>query len=183
MGSVSLIVARMAENSAQVVRMALATFALLLGSSGCVAGIGDDPGIREGVVSERDGVPCFGVRDDAETRQEAPVVIEVRVYQREGGGSTRVWGSSYVPEPGEEEVRLPPGDCIAYAGDIEGTYGLHSGKAYVALISAVLLAGGRSHIRSYESFFCVVPEGDALRVQQIPSRAHRDLKAWEECGL
>jgi len=165
-------------------RMALVTFALLLGSSGCVAGIGDDPGIREGVASELDGVPCFGVRDDKETRQNHPVVVEVSIYQREKGHSKRIWRHSYVPQFGEEATRLPPGDCIAYSGEVNGVGpGLQPSKAYVAVISAALRAGGRSHVRSYESFFCLVPEGDALRVQQIPSRDHRDSEAWQACGL
>ena len=174
----------MAGNSRQVARTALVTLVLLLGSPGCVAGIGDDPGIREGVASERDGVPCFGVRDDAETRQDPPVVVEVSIYQREKGHSKRIWRSSYVPKFGEEATRLPPGDCIAYSGEIDGVDpGLQPSKAYVAVISAALRAGGRSHVRSYESFFCLVPEGDAFRVHQIPSRDHRDSEAWQGCGL
>lgn len=162
----------------------MAVVVLSLVSTGCIARVGDDPGIREGVVHMRDGVPCFGVRNDAETREGAAVVAEVSVYQRKKGESELVWRTSYVPDGGEGVTRLAPGECISYSGGI-GSHGsgLSPGKMYVAMITGAVRAKGQSHVRSYESFFCLSTEADVLLVRQIPRNHHSDPGAWRACRI
>lgn len=156
--------------------------ALLLALSACSSAAERHQSAVVRLASE--GQPCFAVEDNAETRGSAPRVAVVDLYERREGAATLLWETSFVPEQGGVEKRLPVGECIAYpGGKAADAPVLTTGKAYSVTIWAFVDRNGESHRRWYTGYFCLVETSGDLRVQQVLAEEVSDAAGWAECGV
>lgn len=142
--------------------------ALALTSASCAA----TSRVGSAVITEVNGLPCFSVPNDAETRNGVPL-FTVSVTKRNAPGATtlpaRVW-FSWI-EPRGKSIILKPPNCIRYGvvppfAQQELSVPLQPYSIYTAVLQAVPEG---SNLRGYKGEFCMIPgAADKLRVQVVP---------------
>ena len=113
-------------------------------------------------VGARDGVPCFGVEDNAQTRAHGsnPSLVEVSEMLGKTRSGPLVW--SIGMDEQSARPKLTPGNCFAYAGTITGAEVLQAprplrpGQQYHVHFSASLDRDqGQPEPRDYDADFCL----------------------------
>ena len=142
--------------------------ALALSSATCTA----SSSVGRAVITDVNGLPCFGVPNNAETRDGVPLFTVIVTKRNLPGATTlpeKVW-FSWI-EPRGKSILLKPGSCIRYgvlppSAQQEFLVPLEPYSIYSLMLQAF---PQNSSLRGYKGEFCMIPgAGNKLRVQVVP---------------
>ena len=137
-------------------------------------------------ISQMDGMPCFGIPNNAETRNGAPFSAVIVTKNNAPGATTRpeeVW-FSYM-KPRGKTIILKPGTCIRYGAmpapsQQERLIPLQPYTVYSVTLDAVPEG---TNLRGYDAEFCLIPDAaKKFRVQVVPWDEKASKWRYELCA-
>jgi hypothetical protein len=161
---------RIKKNGSILMRLAQHIFVAMLtiSSVSCV------PGTRmeRAVITEVDGLPCFSVPNNKETRKGVPLFTLV-VSKRNAPGADALPEAVWIfrVEPMGKSIVWKPENCIRYGvtpagAEQELLIALQPHSIYALALQAV---PEDSNLRGYVGDFCMIPGANGrLRLQVIP---------------
>lgn len=156
--------------------------ALALASPPCTA----TSRVGSAVITQIDGIPCFGIPNNAETRNGAPFSAVIVTKNNAPGATTRpeeVW-FSYM-KPRGKTIILKPGTCIRYGAmpapsQQERLIPLQPYTVYSVTLDAVPEG---TNLRGYDAEFCLIPDAaKKFRVQVVPWDEKASKWRYELCA-
>ena len=156
--------------------------ALTLGATACT------PSTRIGnaVITQVDGMPCFGIPNNAETRNGVPLSTVIVTKTNPPGVSMRpadVWFA--WTEPRTKPLIFKPGQCIRYGAfpqpsHQEAMIPLQPYSVYGVSLDAIPEG---SNLRGYTAEFCLIPDAaKKMRVEVVPWDEPASRWRYELCA-
>jgi len=132
----------------------------------------------QGQVMQRDGLPCFSVEDNRETRKTPPRLAGLNVASYRDEIAEHVWLRSF---PDDSSSDISPANCVVY-GDDGKAPALKVGEPYSVAINSFISKGTKRENRSYHAYFCVTetPEGQRI-VHQVFRNDSKAGYDWSVC--
>ena len=155
---------------------------LALASTPCTA----TSRVGRAVITPIDGMPCFGIPNNAETRNGAPFSVVIVTKKNAEGAATRpetVW-FSYL-EPRGRTMVLKPGTCIRYGAlpapsHNEVLIALQPHTVYSVSLDAI---PEDTNLLGYKAQFCLIPDAaQKHRVQVISWDEQASRWRYELCA-
>ena len=137
------------------------------------------------MITDLNGTPCFGVPNNAETRQGVPL-FTVTVTKRNFPGATTLPEQAWFSwiEPRGKSIVLKPENCIRYGqlGPLakqDFLLPLQPFTVYTLMLQAVPEG---SNLRGYKADFCLIPDAKKkLRVKVVPWDEQASAWRYELC--
>jgi len=130
--------------------------------SGCT--FGHPPMTDKAQVLQKDGVPCFTIKDSRKTRNQPPKLRAIIVYTSSGDGYSEgpqreIWSIQYTNNP--PLPTISPEQCISYTGPLDE---FETNRLY----SVTLHTESPDNVLPYRRVFCfVADENGTKRIEQV----------------
>jgi len=115
-------------------------------------------------VLEKEGLPCFTIKDTRKARNQPPSLRAITVYTSTGEGYSEgpqreIWGIYYTANP--PLPTISPEQCIPYGGPLDE---FETNRLY----SVILHTENKQSVLGYERFFCFVADLNGMKkIEQV----------------